>query len=54
MPGEVTTFGDYPNKKLLHKEETAMMITDAAKDKIKEVLEQNSGKNLRVYMEGIG
>jgi Fe-S cluster assembly iron-binding protein IscA len=31
-----------------------IVITDAAKDKIKEALEQNSGKNLRIYMDGIG
>ena len=31
-----------------------MNITDPARDKIQEILEQNSGKLLRVYSEGIG
>jgi len=29
-------------------------ITDTARDKIKEALEQNSGMNLRIYIDGIG
>ena len=29
-------------------------ITDIARDKIKEVLEQNEGKFLRIYAEGSG
>jgi Fe-S cluster assembly iron-binding protein IscA len=29
-------------------------ITDAAKDKIKEVLNENPGKYLRIVMQGVG
>ena len=29
-------------------------ITDAARDKLQEVLEQNSGKYLRVFIDGAG
>jgi Fe-S cluster assembly iron-binding protein IscA len=29
-------------------------ITDVAKDKIKEVLNENPGKYLRIVMEGVG
>ena len=31
-----------------------MEITDVAKDKLKEVLNENPGKYLRIVMEGIG
>jgi hypothetical protein len=31
-----------------------LKITDSAKDKIKETLDKNPGKYLRVTMEGIG
>ncbi len=31
-----------------------MVITDVAKDKIKEVLERNPGKNLRLMIQGVG
>jgi Fe-S cluster assembly iron-binding protein IscA len=29
-------------------------ITDTARDKIKEVLDQNEGKYLRINLEGVG
>ena len=29
-------------------------ITDEARDKIQEVLDQNAGKYLRIYIEGAG
>jgi Fe-S cluster assembly iron-binding protein IscA len=31
-----------------------VQITDTARDKIQEVLDQNSGKYLRLYVEGSG
>jgi Fe-S cluster assembly iron-binding protein IscA len=31
-----------------------IQITDTAKDKLKEVLNQNSGKYLRVFVQGSG
>ena len=31
-----------------------VVITDEARDKIKEALEQNQGKSLRIYMDGVG
>ena len=31
-----------------------IQITDTARDKIQEVLDQNSGKYLRLYLEGSG
>ena len=31
-----------------------MQITDTAKDKLQEVLNQNSGKYLRIFIEGVG
>ena len=29
-------------------------ITDAARDKVQEALEQNSGKHLRIFIQGAG
>ena len=29
-------------------------ITNAARDKIQEVLDQNEGKNLRIFVQGAG
>jgi Fe-S cluster assembly iron-binding protein IscA len=31
-----------------------MQITDTAKVKLQEVLEKNSGKNLRLFIQGMG
>ena len=31
-----------------------IQITDAARDKIKEVLDENKGKSLRLIFEGMG
>lgn len=31
-----------------------VQITDMARDKIKEVLDQNTGKYLRIYFDGAG
>jgi Fe-S cluster assembly iron-binding protein IscA len=31
-----------------------LQITDTARDKIKEILEQNSGKSLRIFVQGMG
>jgi Fe-S cluster assembly iron-binding protein IscA len=31
-----------------------VQITDIARDKIQEVLDQNAGKYLRIYIEAIG
>ena len=31
-----------------------VVITDSARDKIKEVLEQNVGKYLRIFVQGMG
>jgi Fe-S cluster assembly iron-binding protein IscA len=31
-----------------------VQITDIARDKIQEVLDQNDGKYLRIYIQGIG
>ena len=29
-------------------------ITDTARDKLKEILEQNEGKHLRILLQGVG
>ena len=31
-----------------------VVITDSARDKIKEVLANNAGKNLRIFIQGMG
>lgn len=31
-----------------------LQITDMAKDKIQEVLDQNEGKYLRIFIDGVG
>jgi Fe-S cluster assembly iron-binding protein IscA len=31
-----------------------VQITDTARDKIKEILDQNSGKYLRIFIQGMG
>ncbi len=31
-----------------------VQITDTARDKIKEVLDENAGKYLRIFIKGIG
>jgi Fe-S cluster assembly iron-binding protein IscA len=31
-----------------------IQITDTARDKLREILDQNSGKYLRVFVQGVG
>jgi Fe-S cluster assembly iron-binding protein IscA len=31
-----------------------VQITDTARDRIKEILEKESGKSLRIYIQGMG
>jgi hypothetical protein len=44
----------YNDLYILIKEYIMVEITDAARDKIKEALDQNAGKYLRIFVEGTG